>query len=295
MKRILPIVLTLTIILACVPFSQPPATTEPGVEDIVAMTLQALTSAAPPATVPPPPPSPQPAGTDISYGNIRFRLPQAVAASALAGTIPAVLNDQQGAPWDIAPAYVKFELDGYFLQNTFHDARILVYPAPETAALGANGASTLAKLQAILDGSAAPNEGNLPGIPFFNAGQLFAAQIRTIPFQSGMGVRFLTEYGQYYATANNTDLFYQFQGLTSDGKYYIIAILPVSHPLLAANEKPDAFIPQGGISFPGYENETAVTTYYNEVIILLDSAAPDSFTPALGTLDALIQSITITP
>lgn len=298
MKKILPLITILLIVLACAPFGQPGAPVIPSGEDVgtmVAVTLEALTASVPPATISATAPPPVMNGTQISYENIRFILPAEVGTSALAGTIPAVISEEQGAPWDIAPAYIKFELDGYPLHDTFHAARILIYPAAEYGAPGQNGSGSIAELQAILNGSAQPSAGNLPGIPFFNAGQLFAAQIKMPYFQGGSGVRFLTEYGQYYATANNTDLFYQFQGLTDDGKWYILAILPISHPLLAANEDPAAFVPQGGLPFPGWENENAIAAYYDNVILLLNSATPESFTPSLSALDALIQSIQIGP
>ena len=54
-----------------------------------------------------------------------------------------------------------------------------------------------------------------------------------IKFQVPEGVRFLTEYAQYPASANNQDLFYQFQGLSRDGAYYIVAIFPITVPVLA--------------------------------------------------------------
>ena len=189
-------------------------------------------------------------------------------------------NEQPG--WGTAPEHIKFELDGYVLYGTFHEAHILVYPAQEYAAVNEGAARNIASLQAILNGSAAPTAENLPGIAAFNAGQLFAAQIQIIQFANGSGVRFLTEYGQYFATANNHDLFYQFQGLTSDGKYYIIAVLPASHPLLAFDEKPETVPPTGGIPFPGYDNESALTTYYTDVVNLLNSATPESFQPTLS-------------
>ena len=282
------------LMLAC-SLSQSVTPLVPNAETMVAGTLQALTLAAPPpatisATAPLPPPS-QPPGNLVSFGNVSFILPPEVAASALAGTIPATTGDDPG--WGLAPEYIKFELDGYALYNTFHKPQILIYPAQEYAGINEGAARSIASLQAILYGSSAPIAGNLPAIASFNAGQLFAAQIQVIHFKNGSGVRFLTEYGQYFATANNVDLFYQFQGLTSDGKYYIIAILPVSHPLLAFDENPETIPPAGGIPFPGYDNESAITIYYTDVINLLNIASPDSFQPGLINFDTLIQSIEI--
>lgn len=297
MKKILPLIVTLLILLACAPFGQPTAPAGPGVETIVATTLEALTAVAPEQVPPsvPPPPSAQPNGMAVSYGNVSFFLPTGLATNALAGTVPAILNNQQGAPWEIAPEYVKFQLDGYPLYGTFHNPLILVYPAQEYAALSEAGSESITSLQAILSGATTPTPENLPHIPFFNAGQVFAAQIKTVQFQNGSGVRFLTEYAQDFAPINNKDMFYQFQGLTNDGKYYILAILPASHSLLAADEKPETIPPTGGIPFPGFDDQPALEAYYPAVENLLNSAAPESFNPALGTLDALIQSIAITP
>jgi hypothetical protein len=293
MKKILFVLLMVILLLAC-SFSQSITQVVPNAETMVAGTFQALTAAAPPPNTMPatePLPSPQPVGNLISFDNINFILPPEVAASALAGTIPAVIGDDPG--WGLAPEYIKFELDGYALYNTFHTPQILVYPAQEYAAVNEGAGRSIAALQAILNGSAAPIAQNLPSIASFNAGQLFAAQIQVIQFKNGSGVRFLTEYGQYFATANNVDLFYQFQGLTSDGKYYIIAILPVSHPLLASDENPETIPPAGGVPFPGYDNESVLNTYYTDVVNLLNTAAPESYLPALTHFDALIQSIEV--
>ena len=299
MKKLLPIVTVFLIVMACAPIGQPSAPAGPGVETIVAMTLEALTVAAPPvagtSTEPPPPPSVQPNGNSVSYGNVSFVLPQGLASNALSGTAPAVAGVPDGPGWDVAPEYIKFELNGYPLYDTFHRPQILVYPVQEYAAVNEAASRSITRLQAILSGAAAPTPENLPSVPYFNAGQVFAAQIKIVQFQNGSGVRFLTEYAQYFAAINNKDMFYQFQGLTSDGKYYIIAILPASHPLLAFDERPETVVPAGGIPFPGFDDQNALNAYYPAVVSLLNASAPESFNPALETLDALIQSITVAP
>ncbi len=233
-----------------------------------------------------------PPGVVVRLDNVTFTIPQGLARDALGETIPAI-NDTNAAPWDIPPAHMDFTLTSYQLQDTFHQPMIHVIPAEEYASLNEGAAENIQHLQT-------PNiewaAGILPHVPFFNAAQVFAAQIQPIAFQSGSGVRFLTEYAQYFASINNRDLFYQFQGLTSDGKYYIIAILPVTAPMLAPDEKPDAPVPADGVPFPGYDNPNAdFTAYYNAISEKLNTADINSFTPTLAQLDALIQSITVTP
>lgn len=290
-KRLLILGALLAVMLACAQIQPPPsAAPAQSVETIVAATVQALTAAAPLTSVPPTPPV---NGSAVSFENVTFALPADVADNALAGRVPAYNDAEWG--YANAPEHVKFELDGYALYDTFHDPQILVFPAQEYAAINEAAKENIARLQAILNGSAAPTAENLPRVASFNAGQLFAAQIQILHFANGSGVRFLTEYGQDFVTVNNHDLFYQFQGLTSDGKYYILAILPASHPLLAHDDNPETVPPAGGVPFPGYENVGAINTYYADAVNLLNSAAPNSFTPALTSLDALIQSIVVAP
>ncbi len=111
-------------------------------------------------------------------------------------------------------------------------------------------------------------------------------------FQIGVGVRELTQYAQYSAPINNRELFYHFEGLSSDNKYYIIATLPITAPLLAEDEKPEAPIPPNGVPFPadGMPNQS----YYDSITEKLNSLPPDSYAPSLNTLDALIESILVT-
>ncbi len=136
----------------------------------------------------------------------------------------------------------------------------------------------------------------LPAVPFFNAQQVFAADIQTISFQNGSGVRFLTEYSQYNAPVNNHELFYHFQGVTRDGAYYILAIFPITAPALAETSDAAATLPSGGIAFPDITDPKADWGgYYTAVADLLDGTSPDAFTPTINQLDLLIQSMQITP
>ena len=268
---------------------------------IMACNLPSITTPAsptnpgePPGTALVPTDTPIPTGNMVTLNNVAFTIPQDVAKDALTEMIAAV-TDPNAAPWEMKPEHLEFTLTSYQLQDKFHQPKIYVYPAQEFAA-DSGAAESIRRLQAILSNTTPPTADNLPFVPFFNAGQVFAAQIQTIKFQNGSGVRFLTEYAQYFATINNRDLFYEFQGLTTDGKYYIIAILPVTAPMLAADEKPDASVPSDGVPFPGYDDPNAdYVSYYNAIAEKLNTAASETFSPTLTTLDNLIQSITITP
>jgi hypothetical protein len=203
----------------------------------------------------------------------------------------AAVTVEDGPMMGATPAHTKFTLTGYPLQEKFFEPHILVYPASEYETLNESAALNLQKLRAILASPSAPlTRDMMPYITAFNAGMVFASKMQVVSFQSGSGVRVLTEYSQYAATANNTDMFYNFQGLTSDGRYYIVAVLPVNAPFLPANSDPQAAVPPDGIPLPGLEPNEA---YYTAITDKINQAAPEVFTPTITQLDALIQSISI--
>jgi hypothetical protein len=272
--------------LGCTLPSGSPTAQLPGDETgtVVPATLQALT-VAPSESI-----STQASGTTVSFENVSFVIPSGLASEAAMETVPAV-SEGGSAPWEVAPAHLKFTLTGYQLEGKFHEPQILVYPADEFAQVNSIAAEQIDRIKNILVGSPLLQE-TLPRVPWFNAEQLMAANIKTITFQSGSGVRALTQYAQYAEPINNRGSFYHFEGLTTDGKYYVITILPITAPILAEDEKPEASVPANGVPIPTDVGPNEV--YYASVTEKLTALSPDEFTPSLTTLDTLIQSILVT-
>ena len=127
-------------------------------------------------------------------------------------------TDPNTASWGMAPAHLEFTLTDYQLQNKFHQPKIYVYPADEYAQISSGAAENIRRVKNIVSGAPLSKE-NMPGVPFFNAGQIIAAHMQAIQFQNGSGIRMVTEYAQYMAPINNYELVYHFQGLTNDGRY----------------------------------------------------------------------------
>ena len=231
-------------------------------------------------------------GGVVTLNNVSFTLPLGVANDAQSEMVSAVTDVDNAPGWDVAPAHLKFTLTGYQAQDKFHEPQIFVFPADEYAQQNSAAADQIQRVKNLLAGAALSKEG-MPVVPFFNAEQQITSQMQLVDFQNGRGVRMLTQYAQYPAPINNHDLFYHFQGLTNDGRYYVIAVLPVTSSILAEDEKPESTVPAGGVAIPP---ETGPNPdYYDAVTKALDAMYPDSFNPSLFQLDALIQSITITP
>jgi len=263
------------------------------VATIVAATLGAATASSPTqASI-----EPSPAGMAISFPGGGFVIPEGLAGSASSETVLAV-DGQSGGPWEVAPEYVKITLQGYALQGKFFQPQIMVYPAPEYAAASEGAANSIQRLQAILvNPSQVPENDHMPNLPYANAAQIIGAQAQVITLKGGHGLRVLAEYAQYYAQINNHDLFYHFEGLTDDGRSYIVATLPVTAPFLATDSNPASIPPAGGVPFPGYEatDENLFVNYYRSVTDRLNATSVDEFQPTITSLDALMKSLEISP
>jgi hypothetical protein len=230
-------------------------------------------------------------GGVVKFNNVSFTLPLGVAKDAKPETVPAVTDANNSPWWEVAPEHLKFTLTGYQLQGKFLEPQIFVYPADEYAKLNSNAADQIQRLKAVIAGGPLTKD-TLPSW-VMNAAQLMAVKTQVINFQNGRGVRFLTQYDQYPAIINNHELFYLFHGLTNDGRYYIVAILPVTSPILPEDEKPESPLPQGGVPIPTGTGPT--DAYYQNVVKALDAMYEDSFNPSLFQLDGLIQSILVAP
>jgi len=233
-------------------------------------------------------------GGVVTLNNVSFRLPLGVANDARTEMVPAVTDPNNTPWWEIAPDHLKFTLTGYQLQDKSFEPQILVYPTDEYIQLNSTtiAAEQIQRLKTILAGSPLSRD-MMPHVPIFNASPHIASHMQVISFQSGRGIRMLTQYDQYPATINNHELFYHFQGLTQDGKYYVLAVLPVTSSILAEDDQPDSPVPVEGVAIP---TETGPNPeYYEAVTKALDSMYEDSFNPSLFQLDALIQSITVAP
>jgi len=231
-----------------------------------------------------------PVVTNVTCNELAFYLDPALASGYSCET---VAESPEGI--EVYPQSTKLTLQGYVLADNFFTAFISVFPVQSYSdLLPDNIPGRVAALQALISGGSAPVftasfSSALPFLPTFNAAQVFFAEYQTLPFVSGGGIRFLTEYAQYYAPVNNYDLFYTYQGLTSDGLNWVSAILPINNPILPANPDP---LP-GGVSFEDFSNN--YEPYITDMVNKLNTQAPASYIPSLDMLDALVASITIQP
>jgi hypothetical protein len=283
---------TLTIIVACnLPSATPTPTSQPNVATIVANSLQAATDAAgtsaaqitsTPTITPTAMASPTPQALAVNYANIQLAIPSNLASGTTNVTTtdiePPYINPSAGQ----MPQHAKIILNGYPVQGASWQPQIIVFNAGQYARYTDLTQHIISGLRSMRYQHGQPLPKGLP------SGQ-FNADVQSINFVNGNGIRYLTQFDQSPLPVNNHELFYYFHGITNDGNYYVQVVLPIQAPFLASDNNPNSPLPQNGIPFHGDQS------YFSAIEQQLNTTPPNQFSPTLTSLDALVQSITVTP
>jgi hypothetical protein len=206
----------------------------------------------------------------------------AVAEDLFLETVPAQPASDGGPYWEAAPEFRLMTLEGYPVADHLLKPQIFIYPVGELASANEAMGKVAADLQSLLQSQQSGEY--LPFLPLYNAAQVMQAQVKYLNFDGFQGVRFLTQYDQAPLPINNNELIYTFQGLSSDGKFYIAAVLPVTNLELPAGSEVSEQQAEAMNDFPSYLSNT---------VNMLNQEPAGSFTPALDELDAMIGSLVV--
>lgn len=249
-----------------------------------------LSGCSPPGTPQPPTAAPPPPA-NVSCNELALYLDPALGSGGECLSVPE--SSSSDIPMDvfIYPEHTELTIQGYPLTRTQFPPQISVYPVERFSELLPEVVpGRVADLQTLLAGGAAssPERPFLPPLPMR---QSFVNQETVLAFNGGQGLRYLTDYNEASHPVSNRTLFYTFQGLTADGRYWVAVTLPVSSPLLP--EQVDFPPPPDGGSLESWFENYRV--YVSGVQAALEAQAPDSFSPTLTSLDNLVSSLTINP
>lgn len=233
----------------------------------------------PEKTPPPVETQPLPLATQTMETNGVQLDPTGLARSVKIETISAVTAGEEHPWWEPMPEYRRITLEGYPVELHTHRPAVYIFPAADLMEYNPAAGQAAMDLRGLLK-TAEVGE-ILPFLPLFNAQQVFHAQVRYLEFPGGSGMRYLTQYNQGLNPINNQDLFYAFQGFSSDGRFYISAVLPISF----------ADMPDG--SFAGDVEDYQVQV--SNAVSLLEQQPAGNFSPDLAQLDKFVQSISLIP
>jgi len=220
----------------------------------------------------------KPQGTSVTFNETTFIL--TVGGSVEAETIPSSL---EAFPYWGLPEHDQFIINGYPVKNDIHEPIIRFFPVDIYRAASEEADQMITALEQLLRERPADLGVDLPFLPAWNAGSLGTAKAAYLDFQSGSGLRYITQYGQNSWPFYNQGMFYTYQGLTADGRFYISAILPLTHKTL---DQYDNYQPPDNF----YD---IVDQLIRDQIAVLNSELGNSFTPAIDELDAMMQSILV--
>ena len=278
----------LTMTLLATPTASLPTT----VATTAALTSTAPATAAVPLTMTVVTATAPPSATRVSYGGVAFQLDPRLAASAQGFTVPAV-SPAELPLFAAAPAHVAFVFGTDDLRadlTALADAgvpKLRIYPVADLRALAPIIARSVDDLAQLLATRPASITGAIPVFPVINAAQVFRVHTRYLDFADGSGVRFVTHYAQDASPVVAKTIFYIFQGLSADGEWYISAIWPLDAAILPATTEAAL----GGQSYDAFVED--FDRYLRQLVSDLDALQPAAFAPDLTSLDAWVESLTI--
>ena len=221
---------------------------------------------------------------DVSYEGISFSFNSNITGGVIPTTIQGQNLGEEVMPSETYPTHYTFNFDAYAVSDHFHTPIILVYPVEEYRAISPYAGDVIDNLkQTLINHPGAGSMSDLPFLPMWNAAQIFSAKVEYFDFQTGSGLRYLTMFGQALYPVDNQNLFYTYQGITHDGRYYICAVLPVSNVGL-----PDEGQITDWIAF-----EENWNTYIADTLAWLEAQDVENFNPPLSSLDAMMESFEI--
>ena len=226
--------------------------------------------------------------TTVEYQGMKFAFPSSLAESVWPESVASLTPMDSTTGWGGRPEHIRFTFASQGKPDAFQiggaglsgHPQIFIYPAQEFSRMGEMPKGKIDSLQALLEARPPAPENEIPLLPLINAAQVFHAQVKYLDFQNGSGVRFLTQYSQeVVGRLTNKNIFYTFQGLTRDGKYYIAAFFPIT-----ASGLSDELV---------QEDWQAAQAHLVEDIRHLESLSSQDFEPGLEVLDSIIESLVV--
>lgn len=223
---------------------------------------------------------------NISSKGVTFSYPASMGSKNSAKKVAAFpLPSPDDKPDDVAPEH----WDVTFAKTNAH---IYVFPTSDpkvknfkksypTVADATTDLTSLLKRKSL-------SPTNIPYLPWMDASTPINSHVKYVNFKGGSGVRYIATYQIEPEVVSNDGLLYSMQGLTTDGKYFVSAMIPIKSKTLPAKsdvatwskEKYDAF----SKDFANYSKKEEAK---------LNKIADGAFSPSIADLDKIIKSIKV--
>jgi hypothetical protein len=226
---------------------------------------------------------------NVICNDLSFYLDPALGSGYECETVPE--SSSSDIPMDIFiyPAYSELTIQNYPLTDTQFPPQMMIYPVKRFSELLPDVIPTRVSDLEMLISSGTWSSGELPFLPPLPMLQTFFSHETIISFNSGQGVRFITDYNESSHPISNRTIFYTFQGLSDGGMYWVAVTLPISSPILPADAD-FRTLPEGDTIESWFQN---YSSYVSDLKDALEAQAPDSFFPTINSLDNLVRSLSV--
>jgi len=243
-----------------------------------------------------------PSDQAVEFEGVSFHYDPRVFGDVKKEVVPErKLERPDNKPDYVAPDYVQFEFESGEENNK---ARIAVYPLDkfdDAYAINPDMVKYIkdhiAGLRKVLKDPSFRLSGQIPHLEYADASDDFYVKVRDFDFPSGNGIIFVTRWVIENDLISNRNLVYRFEGITSDGKFYVTAETPVSVSFLPDAE-PEEF---EGYTYEnlykGNSNskdaEARIEKYRKSITTRLEKLNSNEYSPNLEKFNAIISSLKI--
>jgi hypothetical protein len=232
----------------------------------------------------------------VDFGGVSFNYDASLAGGVEAKLVPETIEGGNTPFWMAMPQHIEFTFTGLrgssdrTMQPTIYVFPVLsdyTYLVPDVS--HDVWLPSITQLQNLISNqpdlmqhisSLPPDQAWLPYLPPINAVTNPTGKLGYLSFGNGLGVRYLAQRSQDASPPLPDNTFYTFQGLTTDGNFYVAAFFsafPTSMPPIDS--------PQG----------TDIRSYYLDLISRFDAISNDAYTPNLDLLDKMVGSLRVEP
>jgi len=188
------------------------------------------------------------------------------------------------------PAHLRFDLGACYGEPGMFDASLRVLPVDayrriqdDGRAPGTHLSTMFGELRSWI--AAGPDAiADWPMVPYLDMSPQFTVQRRALHFRGGQGIRVVTQFVPDVGFATSRLVSYVFQGLTDDGRTFVLMTVPLT---LTGAADADA-VEHLGFTFEQIEKREGARRYEKAVGALI---AKHGVKPSLAELDALIESL----
>lgn len=262
----------------------------------------------------------------VNYAGVSFTFDASLASEVRSEILPEVVESK----WtDIGPEYPLFTFKGYPNESTeAGTAEIRVFSISKFREIARKSSAwynsvsyppdtDLVKpvdeevrvLKLLLASKPPPQEigrflgkargkagcGEMPFLPMWEACQAFATRPTYVSFKNGQGIFYLTHWDRETSQVTNADLTYVFQGITTDGEYYVSAELPVAAPFLPKDSLAPGVYEWNAENYLLSHKSKKYQNYVRSIIAKLKALPARDFKPNLLLLEQMIQSLEVKP